>query len=75
MMTRRKEIAAEYGLCIQPSILDKLKRERHLQSPHDVYHITAGKALRFLRITIDALSPEGKSAFILAWKAFEYPRS
>ncbi|GBC01031.1 hypothetical protein RclHR1_04040001, partial [Rhizophagus clarus] len=74
-MTKRKEITAEYGLCIQPSLLDKLKRERHLQSPHDIYHIIARKALRFLRITIDALSPEGKLAFILAWKAFEYPTS
>ncbi|PKC56623.1 hypothetical protein RhiirA1_500348 [Rhizophagus irregularis] len=65
-MTRCKEIAAEYGLCTKPPILDNLKRERHLQSPHDVYHATAGKVLRFLRITIDALSPEGKSAFILS---------
>jgi len=74
-MTRCREIAAEYGLWLQPPILDNLKREKHLQSPHDIYHVTAGKVLRFLRITINAFSPEGKSAFILAWKAFEYPKS
>ncbi|POG58485.1 hypothetical protein GLOIN_2v1790327 [Rhizophagus irregularis DAOM 181602=DAOM 197198] len=66
MMTRCKEIAAEYRLCTQPPILDNLKRERHLQSPHDVYHAIAGKVLKFLRITIDALSSEGKLAFILS---------
>lgn len=75
MMTRCKEIAAEYRLCTQPPILDNLKRERHLQSPHDVYHAIAGKVLKFLRITIDALSSEGKLAFILSWKVFKYPRS
>ncbi|PKK63574.1 hypothetical protein RhiirC2_716893 [Rhizophagus irregularis] len=74
-ITRRNEIAAEYGLWTCSPILDNLKRERHLQSSHDVYHATARKVLRFLRITIDALSPEGKLAFILAWKTFEYPRS
>jgi hypothetical protein len=74
-ITRRKELATEYELRLQLPILDRLKRERHLQSPQDVYHLTAGKVLRFLKITIDALSPEGKSAFIMAWKAFDYPRT
>ena len=55
-----------YGLCLQPSILDQLQWERHLQSPQDVYHLTAGKVLRFLKITIEALLPEGKSEFITA---------
>ncbi|CAG8855367.1 14797_t:CDS:1, partial [Gigaspora margarita] len=64
-ITRSKEIAAEYGLRIKSPILDELKRERHLQSPHDIYHVTAGKVLRFLKITFDALSSEGKSAFIM----------
>ncbi|KAF0514529.1 hypothetical protein F8M41_017575 [Gigaspora margarita] len=73
-ITRRKEIAAEYGLHIKLPILDKLKRERHLQSPHDIYHATASKVLRFLKITIDALSSEGKSAFIIFWKLFDYPK-
>jgi hypothetical protein len=74
-ITRRKELSTEYGLRLQPSILDRLKRERHLQSPQDVYHLTAGKVLRFLKITIEALSPEGESEFISFWKSFEYPRS
>ena len=73
-ITERKAIASEYGLYLQPSILDELKRERHLQSPQDIYHLTAGKVLRFLKITIEALSPEGKSEFIMIWKSFEYPK-
>jgi len=70
-ITERKAMAAKYGLRLQPSILDKLKRERHLQSPQDVYHLTAGKVLRFLKITIEALSPEGKSELLWVWKSFE----
>ena len=73
-ITKCKELAVTYGLHIKPPILDQLKRERHLQSPQDIYHVTAGKVLRFLKITIDALSQEGKSEFILFWKSFEYPR-
>ncbi|CAG8505973.1 107_t:CDS:2 [Cetraspora pellucida] len=64
-ITRCKEIAAKYGLHIKSPILDELKRERHLQSSHDIYHVMAGKVLRFLKITFDALSSEGKSAFIM----------
>ena len=30
--------------------------------------------LRFLKITIEALSPEGKSEFIMVWKSFKYPK-
>ena len=74
-ITERKAIATKYGLQLRPSILDKLKRERHLQSPQDVYHLTAGKALRFLKITIEALSPEGKSELITVWKSFEHPKT
>ncbi|PKK61925.1 hypothetical protein RhiirC2_668561, partial [Rhizophagus irregularis] len=73
-ITERKKIATQYGLRLQPTILDQLRWERHLQSPHDIYHVTAGKVLRFLKITIDALSPEGKVEFISFWKSFEYPR-
>ncbi|RIB10425.1 hypothetical protein C2G38_2206155 [Gigaspora rosea] len=73
-ITRHKEIVAEYGLHIKLPILDKLKRERHSQLPHDIYHATAAKILRFLKITIDALSSEEKSAFIIFWKLFDYPK-
>ncbi|CAG8782596.1 7964_t:CDS:2 [Racocetra persica] len=72
---RYKAIAAEYGLHIKPPILDKLKRERHLQSPHDIYHVIARKILRFFKITIDALCSVGKSEFIIFWKLFDYPKS
>jgi hypothetical protein len=74
-ITRSNEIATMYGLRLQPSILDELKRERHLQSPQDIYHLTSGKVLRFLKITIEALTLEGKSEFIKFWKSFEYPRT
>ncbi|CAB4443413.1 unnamed protein product [Rhizophagus irregularis] len=67
-ITERKAIASEFGLQLYPPLLDQLKRERHLQSPQDVYHLTAGKALRLFKITIEALSPEGKSEFIRNWK-------
>jgi hypothetical protein len=43
IMSRRDQLCTEYGLRSLPSILDKLKRERHLQTPQDVYHATAGK--------------------------------
>ena len=72
---RRKELATKYELQLQPCILDQLKRERHLQTPQDVYHLTAGKVLRFLKITIEALSLEGKTSFIKYWKTFEYLRT
>ena len=74
-ITERKAIATKYGLKLYPSILDQLKRERHLQSPQDVYHLTAGKVLRFLKITIEAFSPEGKTEFTRVWKSFEYPKT
>ncbi len=56
-------------------ILDQLKRERHLQSPQDVYHLTAGKVQRFLKITTEALLLEGKEEFMRVWKFFEYPKT
>ena len=74
-ITECKAIGTEYGLHLNPPILDQLKRERHLQSPQDVYHITAGKILRFLKITIEAFTPDGKSKFMKVWKSFEYPKA
>ena len=74
-ITEQKTLATEYGLHLQPPILDQLKRERHLQSPQDVYHLTAGKVLRFLKVTIEALLPEGKMELITVWKSFEYPKA
>src|SRR6266516_1466720 len=73
-MSECRFIAAEYGLHLHSPILNQLQWESHLQSPHDVYHATDCKVLRFLKMTIDAFSTEGKLAFIVAWKSFEYPR-
>jgi hypothetical protein len=73
-ITDRQNFATEHGLKIQKSILDLLKRERSLQTPQDVYHVTAGKIQRLLNITINSLSQDGKAAFVKSWKSFEYPR-
>jgi hypothetical protein len=70
---QQNDIAKEYGLRTHLPILDQLQRERHLQTPQDVYHIIAGKMLRLLKVTIAILSPEGERNFIKVWKSFEYP--
>jgi len=67
-------ISAKYGLRLQPSILDKLKRERHLQNPQDIYHATAGKIGRLLGLTCKLFSREGENDFIKTWKDFEKPK-
>ncbi|GET03978.1 hypothetical protein GLOIN_2v1878998 [Rhizophagus clarus] len=41
--TRQRRLCTEFGLRTRPSILDRLLRERHLQTPQDVYHATAKK--------------------------------
>ena len=71
---RKKQLSREYGLRLQPSILDKLKRERHLQTPQDIYHATAGKIGRLLRLTCELFSQEGENDFIKIWKNFEKPK-
>lgn len=71
--TQQNSISKEYGLRNSYPILDQLQRERHLQSPQDIYHLMAGKTLKLLKATIDLLSPDGKQKFISVWKSFEYP--
>lgn len=73
-LRQQNNIAKEYGLQTRLPILDQLQRERHLQSPQDIYHIIAGKTLKLLKLTISMLSPEGERNFISVWKSFEYPR-
>ncbi|GBB98795.1 hypothetical protein RclHR1_33220001 [Rhizophagus clarus] len=46
-------LCTEFELRTRPSILDRLLRERHLQTPQDVYHATAGKIGRLLKLTYD----------------------
>jgi hypothetical protein len=55
--------------------LDELKRERHLQTPQDVYHATAGKIGRLLKLTCELFSQEGEKDFIKIWKDFEKPKN
>lgn len=66
-------MSPEYGLRIKQSILDELKREKHLQTPQDIYHTTAGKIGRLVKITVSLLSQEGVTAFLETWKNFEKP--
>ncbi|GES86130.1 hypothetical protein GLOIN_2v1790377 [Rhizophagus clarus] len=49
--TRQRRLCTEFGLKTRPSILDRLLRERHLQTPQDVYHATAGKIGQLLKLT------------------------
>ncbi|GET50637.1 hypothetical protein GLOIN_2v1790940 [Rhizophagus irregularis DAOM 181602=DAOM 197198] len=74
IMSRRDQLCTEYGLRSLPSILDKLKRERHLQTPQDVYHATAGKIGWLLKLTCELFSREGEDNFIKIWKNFEIPK-
>ena len=73
-LKQRSDISKEYGLRTTLPILDQLQRERHLQSPQDIYHLIAGKTLKLLKLTITMLSSEGEQNFIKKWKSFEYPR-
>jgi hypothetical protein len=70
----KERLCTKYGLRLRPSILDKLKRDRHLQSPQDAYHATAGKIGRLLRLTCELFSREGENDFIKSWKDFEKPK-
>ncbi|GET53844.1 hypothetical protein GLOIN_2v1790940 [Rhizophagus irregularis DAOM 181602=DAOM 197198] len=74
IMSRRDQLCTEYGLRSLPSILDKLKRERHLHTPQDVYHATAGKIWRLLKLTCELFSQEEEDNFIKIWKNFEIPK-
>ncbi|EXX66688.1 hypothetical protein RirG_121410 [Rhizophagus irregularis DAOM 197198w] len=51
--TRQNQLCIQYGLRAKPNILDRLLRERHLQTPQDVYHATARKIGRLLKLTYD----------------------
>jgi len=63
-----------YPIRFQPSILDRLKRERHLQTPQDVYHAIAEKIGRLLKLTCELLSQEGERDFLKFWKDFKKPK-
>ncbi|GET03715.1 hypothetical protein GLOIN_2v1790377 [Rhizophagus clarus] len=72
--TRQRRLCTEFGLRTRPSILDRLLKERHLQTPQDVYHATAGKIGRLLKLTCELFSQKGEDEFIKAWKNFEKPK-
>src|SRR6266508_5758813 len=70
-ISAKKQLSTKYGLRLQCSILDKLKRERHLQSPQDAYYAIAGKIGRLLKLTCKLFIQEGENNFIKIWKTFE----
>lgn len=72
-LSEKKKLSSEYGIRIKQSILNELKFERHLQIPQDIYHATAGKIGRLLKITVNLLSQKGESEFLKTWKNFEKP--
>jgi hypothetical protein len=71
----QKFLSTKYGLRVKPSILDRLLREKHLQTPQDIYHATAGKIGRLLKLTCELFSQEGENDFIKTWKNFEKPKT
>ncbi|POG59228.1 hypothetical protein GLOIN_2v1487998 [Rhizophagus irregularis DAOM 181602=DAOM 197198] len=75
IISRRDQLCTEYSLPSLPSILDKLKKKRHLQMPQDVYHATAGKIGRLLKLTCELFSREEEDNFIEIWKNFEIPKT
>ncbi|KAF0510987.1 hypothetical protein F8M41_018366 [Gigaspora margarita] len=46
-----KLVATKYGLCNNIPILSQLIWDQHLQTPQDIYHATAGKIMRLLKLT------------------------
>src|SRR6266498_5527224 len=52
----KKQLSIKYDLRLKCSILDKLQRERHLQTPQDIYHTTTGKIGCFLKLTCKLFS-------------------
>src|SRR5581483_2858060 len=67
------EYCTENGLRTQPSILNQLTRDRHLQTPQDAYHAIAGKIQRFMECTFSILNPNGETAFLNYWRNLETP--
>ena len=63
----------KYGLHHNVPILKQLIWDRHLQTPQDIYHATAGKIMRLLKLTVNLFLHKGQKEFIKTWKDFEHP--
>ncbi|CAG8786012.1 2568_t:CDS:2, partial [Racocetra persica] len=68
----RRQLSSQYGLSAKP-ILDTLYWDRHLQSLQDAYHTLAGKATRFLDITLRYLNTNREVAWLKYWKSIKKP--
>jgi hypothetical protein len=63
----------KYELRDKVPTLNQLIWNQHLQMLQDIYHATAGKIMRLLKLTINLFSLEGQRAFTKIWKEFEHP--
>ncbi|POG58448.1 hypothetical protein GLOIN_2v1790377 [Rhizophagus irregularis DAOM 181602=DAOM 197198] len=72
--TRQNQLCIQYGLRAKPNILDRLLRERHLQTPQDVYHATARKIGRLLKLTCELFSQEGENDHHASFMMSDYLR-
>ncbi|UZO26393.1 uncharacterized protein OCT59_018620 [Rhizophagus irregularis] len=45
-----------------------------IKTPQDIYHATAGKIGRLLKLTCELFSQEGEDDFVKIWKNFEIPK-
>ncbi|PKB91791.1 hypothetical protein RhiirA5_447547, partial [Rhizophagus irregularis] len=71
--TERDFLATEYGIRENPSIFDKVMRDRHLQCPHDPFHCMGGMAREMLQATFEILTAVGEEEFLKTWRNFEFP--
>ncbi|RIB12378.1 hypothetical protein C2G38_2200800 [Gigaspora rosea] len=65
-MQEHKLVATKYGLYNSIPILSQLIWDQHLQTPQDIYHATARKIIRLLKLTVNLFLPEGQKEFIEA---------
>ncbi|CAB4437475.1 unnamed protein product [Rhizophagus irregularis] len=65
--TERDFLATEYGIRENPSIFDKVMRDRHLQCPHDPFHCMGGMAREMLQATFEILTAVGEEEFLKTW--------
>ncbi|RIA88708.1 hypothetical protein C1645_825996 [Glomus cerebriforme] len=70
----QKFLSTKYKLRVKPSILDRLLREKYLQTSQDIYYATVDKIGCLLKLTCELFSQEEENDFIKIWKNFEKPK-
>ncbi|GES88706.1 hypothetical protein GLOIN_2v1790940 [Rhizophagus clarus] len=72
--TRQRRLYTKFGLRTRLSILDRLLRERHLQTPQDICNEQNLLIKLFDFHRCELFSQKGEDEFIKAWKNFEKPK-